>query len=69
MDILITRDNDNDISNIELHDPGLSDTDGKIARDHLAVIFNTRAEKPALVRKTVILDNCDPLISSLSKTT
>ena len=53
LDIQITRDNDSNVSNIEVCDPGLSDSDGKITRDHLAVIFDTRAEKPAPVRKTV----------------
>ena len=52
LDILITRDNDSNVSNIEVRDPGLSDSDGKIKRDHFAVIFDMRAEKPAPVRKS-----------------
>ncbi len=53
LDVLITRDTDTIVSTIEVNDPGLSDSDGKISRDHFAVIFHIRAEKPAPIRKTV----------------
>jgi hypothetical protein len=53
LDVIITRDTDTIVSNIEVNDPGLSDSDGKISRDHVAVIFHIRAEKPAPIRKTV----------------
>ena len=53
LDVSITRDTDTIVSNIEVNDPGLSDSDGKISRDHFAVIFHIRAEKPAPIWKTV----------------
>ena len=53
LDVFITRDTDTIVSTIEVNDPGLSDSDGKISRDHFAVIFHIRAEKPAPIRKTV----------------
>ena len=53
LDVIITRDTDTIVSNIEVNDPGLSDSDGKISGDHFAVIFLIRAEKPAPIRKTV----------------
>ena len=53
LDVVITRDTDNMVSDIEVTDPGLSDNTGKASRDHFAVFFNTRAFKPAPVMKTV----------------
>jgi hypothetical protein len=53
LNVIITRDTDTIVSNIEVNDPGLADSDGKISRDHFAVIFHIRAEKPAPIRKTV----------------
>ena len=53
LDVVITRDTDNTVSDIEVTDPGLSDNTGKASRDHFAVFFNTRAFKPAPVTKTV----------------
>jgi hypothetical protein len=44
LDVLITRDTDTIVSTIEVNDPGLSDSDGKISCDHFAVIFHIRAE-------------------------
>lgn len=41
------------VSNIEVNDPGLSDSDEKISRDHFAVIFHIRAEKTAQIMKNV----------------
>jgi exonuclease III len=43
LDVMIIRDNDNIVSNIEIQDPGLSDSFGKTSRDHLAVIFEAKA--------------------------
>ena len=51
--MLITRDTESLVSNVEVIDPGLSDSDGKISRDHFAVVLNTHAEKPAPLKKTV----------------
>lgn len=53
LDVIITRDNDNIVSNIEIKDPGLSDSSGKLLRDHFAVMFNTHADKPPPIKKTV----------------
>lgn len=54
LDVVITRDTDTSVSNINVVDPGLSDNkSGKVTKDHYAVIFNTVAEKPPPIRKTV----------------
>ena len=53
LDVIITRDTDNIVSNIEVIDPGLSDGTGKVSKDHFAVTFNTNVAKPAPIRKTV----------------
>ncbi|XP_060553020.1 uncharacterized protein LOC132714233 [Ruditapes philippinarum] len=53
LDVVITRDTDNIVSNIEVRDPGLSDSSGKILRDHFAVIFNAHLYKPPPIKKTV----------------
>ena len=53
LDVIITRDTDNIVSNIEVKDPALSDSNGKILRDHYAVIFDTKFEKPKPIQKTV----------------
>jgi hypothetical protein len=53
LDVVIIRDNDNIVSNIEIQDPGLSDSFGKTSRDHLAVIFEAKASKPPPIRKSV----------------
>ncbi|XP_053405136.1 uncharacterized protein LOC128558892 [Mercenaria mercenaria] len=51
--VVITRDTDDIISNVEVVDPGLTDSNGKLTRDHFAVSFNARVSKPAPIRKTV----------------
>ncbi|XP_052791708.1 uncharacterized protein LOC128225851 [Mya arenaria] len=53
LDVVITRDMENIISAVVVTDPGLSDSSGKIAKDHLAVMFNALAAKPPPVKKTV----------------
>ncbi len=53
LDVIITKDTDNIVSNVEVLDPGLSDSSGKISRDHYAIIFNTLSEKPARIQKKV----------------
>ena len=53
LDVIITRDTDNIVSHVDIVDPGLSDSSGKVSRDHLAVTFTTKISKPAPVRKTV----------------
>ena len=53
LDVVITRDTDNIVFNVEVTDPGLSDSSGKIARDHIAVTFSVKASKPATISKTV----------------
>ena len=53
LDVVITWDNDNIISNIEVIDPCFSDSAGRVTRDHFAVTLNANASKPAPVRKTV----------------
>ena len=53
LDVIITRDMDNIVSNIEVIDPGLSDGTGKVSKDHFAVTFNANVAKPAPIRKTV----------------
>jgi hypothetical protein len=50
---VISRETDNIVSNIEVVDPGLSDSSGNILRDHLAVTFDVKASKAAPVRKSV----------------
>ena len=39
LDVIITRDTDKNLSNIEVIDPGLSDGTGKVSKDHFAVTF------------------------------
>ncbi|XP_052799130.1 uncharacterized protein LOC128230724 [Mya arenaria] len=53
LDVVITRDNNNVISNVEVIDPGLSDSNGRISRDHFAVTFHVEASKPPPIRKAV----------------
>jgi hypothetical protein len=53
LDVVISRETDNIVSNIEVVDPGLSDSSGNILRDHLAVTFDVKASKAAPVRKSV----------------
>ncbi|XP_060568235.1 uncharacterized protein LOC132726859 [Ruditapes philippinarum] len=47
LDVVISRETDNIVSNIEVVDPGLSDSSGNILRDHFAVTFDVKASKPA----------------------
>jgi hypothetical protein len=47
LDVIITRDTDTIVSNKEVNDPGLSDSDGKISRDHL-ICFSAFAFKFSL---------------------
>ena len=53
LDVIFTRDTDNIVSNIEVKDPGLSDSYENLLRDHFAIIFDTRLEKPPPIKKTV----------------
>ncbi|XP_060563505.1 uncharacterized protein LOC132722906, partial [Ruditapes philippinarum] len=53
LDVVISRETDNIVSNIKVVDPGLSDSSGNILRDHFAVTFDVKASKPAPVRKLV----------------
>lgn len=53
LDVVITGDTDNIVSSIEVMDPGLSDSDGKISCNHFADIFNTRAEKSLPIKKSL----------------
>lgn len=53
LDVLITRDTDTSVSNIEISDPGLPDNNGNTSRDHFAVVFTASASKPPPVRKPV----------------
>jgi hypothetical protein len=53
LDVIITRDNTNLVSDITVLDPGLCDDKGNIKRDHFAVSFKANASKPSLERKYV----------------
>ena len=53
LDVVITRETDKIVSNLDVTDPGLIDKSGKVTRDHFAVIFNVHAAKPYPVRKKV----------------
>ena len=53
LDVVITRYNEGIVSNVDVIDPGLSDSSGKVARDHLAVTFKVKATRPAPQTKTV----------------
>jgi len=53
LDVLITRDIDTAVSNVEISDPGLPDNNGNTSRDHFAVVFNASVSKPPPVRTTV----------------
>jgi len=53
LDVVITRDNDNTVSNINVYDPVLSNSNGNISKDYFAVTFNARASRPPPTRKTV----------------
>lgn len=57
LDVVISEETDNIVSNIEVVDPGLSDSSGNILRDHFAVTFAVKASKPAPVRKLVSYRN------------
>ena len=53
LDVVITREVDKIINNLEVTDPGLLDNLGKISNDHFAITFNVLAAKPPPVRKIV----------------
>ncbi|KAH3838189.1 hypothetical protein DPMN_111597 [Dreissena polymorpha] len=55
LDVVITRDTVDTVSNVVDTDPGLSVGLRNISKDHYAVIFYARSSKPAPVRKTVAL--------------
>ena len=42
LDVVITRDTDNILSNVAVIYPGLSDNIGKVARDHFAVTLTVK---------------------------
>jgi hypothetical protein len=52
LDVLITRDTDSTVSNIEISDPDPVNN-GNTSRDHFAVVFNASVSKPPPVRKTM----------------
>ena len=53
LDVVITRDSSNLVSELTVSDPHLCNDGGKITRDHLAVEFKLNITKPARVRKLV----------------
>ena len=53
LDVVITRDSSNLVSDLTVSDPHLCNDGGKITRDHLAVNFKLNITKPARVRKLV----------------
>ncbi|KAH3782473.1 hypothetical protein DPMN_160387 [Dreissena polymorpha] len=53
LDVVITRESANTISNIEITDPGFSDNTGKASRDHFAVLFQAVSAKSPPIKKTV----------------
>ncbi|XP_052791884.1 uncharacterized protein LOC128226025 [Mya arenaria] len=53
LDVLITRDNERYVSSIEVIDPCLSDSNGRVLNDHYAVMFYASASRPPPIRKTV----------------
>ena len=53
LDVVITRDTDKIVSNIEVKDPGLSDGTSKVSKDHFAVTSNANVAKHVPIRKTV----------------
>jgi hypothetical protein len=52
INVLITRDTNSTISNVEISDPGLPVNNGNTSRDHFAVVFNASVSKPPPVRLT-----------------
>ena len=53
LDILITRDTSDVVSNVEVLDIGLSDNDGNVIRDHYAITCLITQPSPATSRKNV----------------
>lgn len=53
LDVLMTRESENNVLNINVMDPGLSDATGLVSNDHFAVIFYVSASKEFPIRKTV----------------
>ena len=53
LDILITRDTSDVVSNVEVLDIGLSDNDGNVIRDHYAITCQITQQSPATSRKVV----------------
>ena len=53
LDVVITRDTSNLVSDINVTDPGLCDHMGRLTRDHYAVSFTANIAKPAPCWKTV----------------
>jgi len=51
LDVVITRDTDDTVTDIVVSDPGFPDCSGNTSRDHYAVQFNASAAKPAPIRK------------------
>jgi hypothetical protein len=51
--VLITRDTDSTVSNVDISDPGLPVNNGNTSHDHFAVVYNASVSKPPPVRKTV----------------
>jgi len=53
LDLVISRDTYDTLSDFAISDPGFPDSSGNILRDHFSVVFYARAAKPASIRKTV----------------
>jgi len=53
LDVLITKDTSNLVSDVEVTDPCLCDANGNINTDHFAIIFQTKLAKPPHSMKTV----------------
>ena len=53
LDVVISRDAEKIVSQVYVTDPGLSDSNDKVLKDHYAVTFSACASRPARERKTV----------------
>ena len=53
LDVVITRENENVVSDIKITDPGFKTSNGKVTRDHFAILMKVNVSKPPPIRKTV----------------
>ena len=67
LDVVITRDNPQILSKLQVNDPGICDRHNNIACDHKAVTFQLNIPKPAPVRKTVTFRRLNKIPSDLFK--